>query len=63
MRFLIDAQLPPGLAHWLIRQGRAAEHVADLDLADAEDAAIWLKAKSLSAILITKDEDFVATSQ
>ena len=59
MRFLIDAQLPPALANWLEDQGHHAEHVAALGLEGAEDPDIWVKARALDAILITKDEDFV----
>jgi predicted nuclease of predicted toxin-antitoxin system len=41
MRFLIDAQLPPVLARWIESQGHTAQHVADLQMADASDRAIW----------------------
>ncbi|MGM0984784.1 MAG: DUF5615 family PIN-like protein [Pseudomonadota bacterium] len=41
MRFLVDAQLPPALARWLTEQGHHAEHVADLKMEAASDAAIW----------------------
>ena len=37
MTFLVDAQLPPALADWLIKQGHPAEHVYDVDLGDADD--------------------------
>ena len=59
MRFLVDAQLPPGLVGWLCEQGHPTQHVFDLNLADAGDTAIWAKANELGAVLITKDEDFV----
>lgn len=36
-RFLIDAQLPPALARWLVAQGHAAEHVNDAGLDGADD--------------------------
>jgi len=58
MRFLIDAQLPPALARWLVAQGHEAEHVADIGLASASDAAIWDHALGVAAIIVTKDEDF-----
>jgi predicted nuclease of predicted toxin-antitoxin system len=58
MRFLIDAQLPPGLARYLMEQGHEAEHVADVGLRDAEDTTIWDYAASHGASIITKDEDF-----
>lgn len=58
MRFLVDAQLPPALARWLAAQGHEAEHVADLGMQAASDAAIWDHAWAASAIVVTKDEDF-----
>jgi predicted nuclease of predicted toxin-antitoxin system len=59
MRFLIEAQLPPGLAGWLMERGHFAVHVAELKMTEAEDPAIWAKACELACHLITKDEDFV----
>ena len=58
MTFLIDAQLPPVLARVLRREGFNAVHLADLDMLDASDKAIWDLAKGHPYILITKDEDF-----
>ncbi len=59
MRLLVDAQLPPALARWLEQQGHVAEHVVDVGMMDATDRAIWTRAGATSAVLITKDEDFV----
>lgn len=59
MRFLVDAQLPPALARMLAAKGHGAEHVYDVDLGEAEDRAVWDYAKQVSAIIITKDEDFI----
>jgi predicted nuclease of predicted toxin-antitoxin system len=58
MRFLVDAQLPPALARWLVDQGHEAEHVADCGLERAADTAIWDYAARVDAIIVTKDEDF-----
>ena len=58
MRFLVDAQLPPALARWLTEQGHHAEHVADLKMEAASDAAIWRWAERHGASIVTKDEDF-----
>jgi predicted nuclease of predicted toxin-antitoxin system len=58
VRFLVDAQLPPALARLLSDAGHIAEHVVDVGLADAPDAAIWAFATLHGAIIITKDEDF-----
>ena len=59
MRFLIDAQLPPRLAHRLNELGHEAIHVFDIGLATATDGDIWNAALTRDAILITKDRDFV----
>ncbi len=58
MRFLVDAQLPPALARWLVAQGHEADHVADLGLGGASDTAIWNLALRTGAVIVTKDEDF-----
>lgn len=58
MRFLVDAQLPPALARWLVANGHTAEHVADQQMEAASDAAIWDYALQEAAAIITKDEDF-----
>lgn len=58
MRFLVDAQLPPALAFWLAERGHGADHVFDLGLAEAGDAAILERALSVGAIIVTKDSDF-----
>jgi predicted nuclease of predicted toxin-antitoxin system len=62
IRFLIDAQLPPGLAQRLTARGYPAEHVNRIALGVASDNAIWRYAARTGATLITKDEDFVALS-
>jgi len=58
MRFLIDARLPPALARWLADKGHQAEHVVDLGMQAASDAAIWEHALREDAAIVTKDEDF-----
>jgi len=59
MRFLVDAQLPPLLARHLVSLGHEAEHVADAGMEKSSDQDVWQRALQNSAILITKDEDFV----
>ena len=58
MRFLIDAQLPPGLARWLTAQGYPSEHVNDLGLGAAPDSEIEAKARELRAVIWSKDAGF-----
>jgi predicted nuclease of predicted toxin-antitoxin system len=58
LRFLVDAQLPPALARKLASLGHVAEHVADCGLATASDEAIRQYAAGVSAVIMTKDEDF-----
>ncbi|MBF0159239.1 MAG: DUF5615 family PIN-like protein [Magnetococcales bacterium] len=62
MRYLVDAQLPVALARFLAGTGREAEHVADVGLAGAGDAAIWKYAIQTGAAIVTKDDDFVKQS-
>ena len=59
MRFLVDAQLPPSLAKALRIAGHEAFHVADFDLLAATDQRIWKLAVERSAVLVTKDQDFL----
>jgi predicted nuclease of predicted toxin-antitoxin system len=59
VRFLVDANLPPALAHWLASKGHVADHVFDLGMANLSDAAIWQRARDMDACIVTKDEDFV----
>ncbi len=58
MRFLVDAQLPPALARWLVAAGHQAEHVVDRGMQAASDTAIWDLALREHAAIVTKDEDF-----
>ena len=56
----VDAQLSPALAAWL-RQGFGvdASAVRDLGLREAEDPAIFARARAAEAVVLTKDSDFV----
>lgn len=60
MKFLIDAQLSPGLAGWLIKKGHTATHVHEIFLTTAQDSEIWDHALQDGSIIVTKDEDFSA---
>jgi predicted nuclease of predicted toxin-antitoxin system len=59
MRFLIDAQLPPALCRWLEARGHQAEHVFELGMGGASDLDIASYVETASAVLISKDEDFL----
>ena len=63
MRFLIDAQLPPGLARWLAAEGYPSDHVNDLGLGHATDSRIEAEARRLGAVIWSKDVDFAERTQ
>lgn len=63
MKFVIDHQLPPALAHWLGARGHEAAHVFLLGMGEAEDRLIWDLALSEGAIVVTKDIDFAERRQ
>lgn len=58
MRFLIDAQLPPGLARWLTVEGYPSDHVNDLGVGPATDSRIEAEARRLGVVVWSKDVDF-----
>ena len=58
MRFLIDAQLPPGLARWLAAAGYPTDHVNHLGLGAATDDEIEARAREMQAVVWSKDRDF-----
>jgi len=59
VRFLVDANLPPALARWLVSAGYEAHHVSDFGMEATADQAIWARARELDACVVTKDEDFI----
>ena len=58
MKFIVDAQLPPGLARALREVGCDAHPVREIGLREANDYEIWNYAIQQEAAIITKDEDF-----
>jgi predicted nuclease of predicted toxin-antitoxin system len=58
VRFLIDAQLPPGLTDLFKAAGHDAVHVMDVDLLTAGDTKIGAYAVKADMVVVTKDEDF-----
>ena len=61
MTFWIDAQLSPALAPWLTETFKVeAYSVKFLGYRDAADKVIFDAAREASAVVITKDADFVS---
>ena len=62
MKFLVDAQLPRGLAYELANLGHVALHTLDLPNGNSTaDEEINLLADAESWVVVTKDEDFVTS--
>ena len=60
MKFLVDAQLPMGLARWLKERGYDTLHTRDLPQENATpDTQINEISLQENRIVITKDSDFV----
>ena len=60
MTLWLDAQLSPHLAPWLKAQFRIEAYSLEyLKLDEAEDEDIFYAARGASAVIMTKDEDFV----
>jgi predicted nuclease of predicted toxin-antitoxin system len=58
MTYLIDNQLPVGLARHLQGHGLDAVHVSERGLDRASDREIWDCAKTNGRVIVSKDEDF-----
>jgi predicted nuclease of predicted toxin-antitoxin system len=58
MKFLVDAQLPPGLCRWLEERGHEALHVSDIAAEPMRDWQIADYAEREGAIVMSKDDDF-----
>ena len=59
MKFLVDAQLPPGLCRWLKARRHSALHVAGVMSGETPDHEVAGYAATHDLILISKDEDFL----
>jgi predicted nuclease of predicted toxin-antitoxin system len=59
VKFLVDANLPPALARWLVSEGHDAQHVSDFGMEAMTDREIWARARENDACIVTKDEDFI----
>jgi predicted nuclease of predicted toxin-antitoxin system len=60
--FVVDDQLPAKLASRLRGLGHEAWHVREIGLDEASDDAIAAEAGRRSAIIVTKDADFITRS-
>ena len=60
MKFLLDQGLPRSTVGHLQRLGFEAQHVGDLNMATASDAAILAEGKARDSIVVTLDSDFHA---
>ena len=58
MQFIVDTNLPPALAQWLVTQGHGASHAFDIALGAAKDREIWDRAAASGSVIVSKDEDF-----
>ena len=57
----IDAQLSPHLASWMARKFKVrVRPLKDIGLLHAKDEEIFLSARKAKAIVMTKDNDFLA---
>ena len=60
MKIWIDAQLPPTLATWLTNNfALEATALRDIELRDAQDIEIFEAARTVNAVIMTKDSDFI----
>ena len=60
MNFLIDAQLPRRLTHWLHEAGHDGVHTLDLPLGNrTPDSVVNEISLRERRVVVTKDEDFV----
>lgn len=60
MTIWVDAQISPKIAEWIEQNfSIQAIHVRDLGLREAEDPEIFFAARGNSAVVMTKDSDFL----
>ena len=60
MKIWINAQLPPAIANWISENFNVeAVAIRELNLREATDLEIFTAARNVSAIVMTKDSDFV----
>jgi len=60
MNIWIDAQLPPTLANWVTNTfSIETSALRDIGLRDSKDIEIFEAARTVNAVIMTKDSDFV----
>lgn len=60
MKFLVDANLPPGLTAWFREHSHEAIHVYEQPGLSLDDRAIFEFSRTHGYTIVTKDEDFAA---
>jgi predicted nuclease of predicted toxin-antitoxin system len=64
MKLWLDGQLSPKLAPWIkSRFGFECIHIRDLQLMRKEDLEIFKEARTVDAVVVTKDQDFLDLSR
>lgn len=60
MKIWFDAHISPGIAAWINERFTfQAQSLRSLGLRDADDLAIFLRAKAENVVFVTKDSDFL----
>ncbi|MBI5471996.1 MAG: DUF5615 family PIN-like protein [Ignavibacteriae bacterium] len=60
MTIWLDAQLSPEIAKWIVAEfSVSAIAIRDVGLRNAKDKKIFLSAREASAVVMTKDSDFL----
>ncbi len=60
MKFLVDENLPLALVRWLRTRSFEADHTSALGLSAAPDLDIARAAPQMNAVIVTKDNDYIA---
>jgi predicted nuclease of predicted toxin-antitoxin system len=59
LNFLVDEQLSPSLAKWILVQGIAAQHVTEVGLGQCDDSKIVAFATLEQRVVVSKDSDYL----
>ena len=58
VRLLFDENLAPRLVRDVAEVFPGSMHVEDLELASADDEAVWMRSAAEDLMIVTKDDDF-----